>query len=207
MKDEYYDYIYKIVVIGDSDVGKTNLISRYTLNEFSPENRATIGIEFCHALFQHSNGSLIKIQIWDTAGQERFRSMTHAYYRGTMGAIIVYDITKIGTFKSAARWLEELKKFVPDDIPIMLIGNKSDRSELREVSTDQAKEFARDHRLSFMETSALSGQNVQSACNSFIDTLHETNCSKLKVNCENLREISKGEKIVIKEKKARKSCC
>ncbi|GAM18765.1 hypothetical protein SAMD00019534_019400 [Acytostelium subglobosum LB1] len=159
---EEYDYLYKIVLIGDSGVGKSNLLSRFTRNEFNIETKSTIGVEFATRSIV-AEGKTIKAQIWDTAGQERYRAITSAYYRGAVGALLVYDIAKQATYKSVERWLTELRENADRNIEIMLVGNKSDLRHLREVSTDEAKEFAEKHKLLFIETSALDASNVDSA--------------------------------------------
>ncbi|KYQ94235.1 Rab GTPase [Tieghemostelium lacteum] len=158
--NEEYDYLYKIVLIGDSGVGKSNLLSRFTRNEFSLETKSTIGVEFATRTIQ-TEGKTIKAQVWDTAGQERYRAITSAYYRGAVGALLVYDIAKQATYKSVERWLTELRENADRNIEIMLVGNKSDLRHLREVSTDEAKEFSEKHKLTFIETSALDSTNVE----------------------------------------------
>lgn len=107
-EQEEYDYLFKIVLIGDSGVGKSNLLSRFTKNEFNLESKATIGVEFAAKTFTLESGQSVKAQIWDTAGQERYRAITNTYYRGAVGALLVYDITKQKTFESVERWLQEL---------------------------------------------------------------------------------------------------
>ncbi len=106
--DQSEDYLFKVVLIGDSAVGKSNLLSRYARNEFNNNSKATIGVEFQTQSIE-IEGKEVKAQIWDTAGQERFRAVTSAYYRGAVGALIVYDISRRGTFENVGRWLEELK--------------------------------------------------------------------------------------------------
>ena len=103
-----YDYLFKVVVIGDSGVGKSNLLSRFTRNEFNLESKSTIGVEFATRTVS-MEGKTIKAQIWDTAGQERYRAITSAYYRGAVGALVVYDITKDVSFTNVSKWLAELK--------------------------------------------------------------------------------------------------
>ncbi|KAF2610822.1 hypothetical protein F2Q70_00008222 [Brassica cretica] len=105
------EYLFKIVIIGDSAVGKSNLLSRYARNEFNAHSKATIGVEF-QTQSMEIEGKDVKAQIWDTAGQERFRAVTSAYYRGAVGALVVYDISRRSTFESVARWLDELKSCV-----------------------------------------------------------------------------------------------
>ena len=160
--DEEYDYLFKVVLIGDSGVGKSNLLSRFTRNEFNLESKSTIGVEFATKSIQ-SEGKTIKAQIWDTAGQERYRAITSAYYRGAVGALLVYDISKHGTFENVERWLKELRDHAEANIVVMLVGNKSDLKHLRGVETDEAMSFAEQHSLAFIETSALDSTGVDTA--------------------------------------------
>merc|ERR1712196_71317 len=149
-----YDYLFKVVLIGDSGVGKSNLLTRFTRNEFNRESKSTIGVEFATQTIEVEKKN-IKAQIWDTAGQERYRAITSAYYRGAVGALLVYDITKAATFESVKTlWLEELKQNADDNIIIMLVGNKKDLGHLRDVSTEDGRKFAEQNHLSFIETSA-----------------------------------------------------
>lgn len=156
------DYVFKVVLIGDSAVGKSQLLARFARNEFSLDSKATIGVEF-QTRTLNIDHKTIKAQIWDTAGQERYRAVTSAYYRGAVGAMLVYDMTKRQSFDHVARWLEELRGHADKNIVIMLIGNKSDLSTLRAVPTEDAKEFAQRENLFFLETSALESINVESA--------------------------------------------
>ncbi|CAL0333841.1 unnamed protein product [Lupinus luteus] len=165
--DDDYDYLFKVVLIGDSGVGKTNLLSRFTKNEFSLETKSTIGVEFATRSI-HVDDKIVKAQIWDTAGQERYRAITSAYYRGAVGALVVYDVTRHITFENIERWLKELRDHTDANIVIMLVGNKADLRHLRAVSTDDAKAFAEKERTFFMETSALESLNVD---NSFTEVL------------------------------------
>ncbi|CAO2641656.1 Ras-related protein Rab-11B, partial [Lemmus lemmus] len=131
----------QVVLIGDSGVGKSNLLSRFTRNEFNLESKSTIGVEFATRSIQ-VDGKTIKAQIWDTAGQERYRAITSAYYRGAVGALLVYDIAKHLTYENVERWLKELRDHADSNIVIMLVGNKSDLRHLRAVPTDEARAFA-----------------------------------------------------------------
>lgn len=159
---EEYDYLFKVVLIGDSGVGKSNLLSRFTRNEFCLESKSTIGVEFATRTLQ-VEGKTIKAQIWDTAGQERYRAITSAYYRGALGAILVYDITKPISFENTSRWLKELRNHADSNIVIMLVGNKTDLKHLRGVASEDAQSFAEREGLSFVETSALEAINVENA--------------------------------------------
>ncbi|XP_006653946.1 ras-related protein RABA2a-like [Oryza brachyantha] len=160
--EEEYDYLFKVVLIGDSGVGKSNLLSRFTRNEFCLESKSTIGVEFATRTL-HVEGKIIKAQIWDTAGQERYRAITSAYYRGALGAVLVYDVSKPTTFDNISRWLKELRDHADANIRIMLVGNKTDLKHLRAVATDDAHKFAEAEGLSYIETSALEATNVEEA--------------------------------------------
>ncbi|PUZ63596.1 hypothetical protein GQ55_3G080800 [Panicum hallii var. hallii] len=160
--EEEYDYLFKVVLIGDSGVGKSNLLSRFTRNEFCLESKSTIGVEFATRTL-HVEGKIIKAQIWDTAGQERYRAITSAYYRGALGAVLVYDVSKPTTFENISRWLKELRDHADSNIRIMLVGNKTDLRHLRAVTTEDAQNFAEAEGLSYIETSALEATNVEEA--------------------------------------------
>ncbi|KAJ7864672.1 ras family-domain-containing protein [Mycena leptocephala] len=165
-KGSNYDYLFKVVLIGDSGFGKSYvsviLVSRFTRNEFHLESKSTIGVDFA-ARSIDVDGKTVKAQIWDTAGQERYRAITSAYYRGAAGALLVYDITKHATYVNLIRWLKELRDHADSNIVIMLVGSKSDLKHLRAVPTDEAKAFAEENGLSFIETSALDASNVEGA--------------------------------------------
>ncbi|TFY59530.1 hypothetical protein EVJ58_g5714 [Rhodofomes roseus] len=172
-----FDYLFKVVLIGDSGVGKSNLLSRFTRNEFNLETKSTIGVEFATRSIT-VDGKTLKAQIWDTAGQERYRAITAAYYRGAVGALLVYDISKHQTYVNVTRWLKELRDHADSNIVIMLVGNKSDLKHLRAVPTDEAKAFAAENNLSFMETSALDASNVESAFQTILTDIYRIVSSK-----------------------------
>ncbi|KAL8495953.1 hypothetical protein ACS0TY_019903 [Phlomoides rotata] len=194
------DYVFKIVLIGDSAVGKSQLLSRFARNEFSLDSKSTIGVEFQTRtlVIDHKN---VKAQIWDTAGQERYRAVTSAYYRGAVGALIVYDITQRQSFDHTARWLEELRGHADKNIVIMIVGNKSDLEDLRAVSTDDAKEFAQSENLFFLETSALEAKNVEPAFLTVLTEIYRVVSKKALVaneaESEGNETLLKGTKIVV----------
>ncbi|KAL9448588.1 hypothetical protein AB3S75_015966 [Citrus x aurantiifolia] len=137
--DEEYDYLFKVVLIGDSGVGKSNLLSRFTRNEFCLESKSTIGVEFATRTLQkirtvELDGKTIKLQIWDTAGQERFRTITSSYYRAH-GIIIVYDVTEMESFNNVKQWLNEIDRYANDSVCKLLVGNKCDLAENKVVDT------------------------------------------------------------------------
>lgn len=151
--------------------GKSNLLSRFTRNEFNLESKSTIGVEFATKSIQ-TDGKVIKAQIWDTAGQERYRAITSAYYRGACGALLVYDISKRGSYDNVARWLKELRDHADQNIVIMLVGNKKDLRHMRQVQTDEAKEFCKQNKLFFIETSALADSNVGTAFETILKEIY-----------------------------------
>ncbi|KAK2421934.1 ras-related protein RABA1f [Trifolium repens] len=170
--DEDCDYLFKAILIGDSGVGKSNLISRFTKDEFRLDSKPTIGVEFGYKNIKVRD-KLIKAQIWDTAGQERFRAITSSYYRGALGAMLVYDITRISTFVNIKKWLHELREFGNENMVIILVANKSDLSQSREVEKEEGKGFAEKEGLCFMETSALQNLNVEDAFLQMITMIHD----------------------------------
>ncbi|GJP37996.1 hypothetical protein CLOM_g15059 [Closterium sp. NIES-68] len=170
-QNDEYDYLFKVVLIGDSGVGKSNLLSRFTRNEFCLESKSTIGVEFATRSIQ-VDGKTIKAQIWDTAGQERYRAITSAYYRGAVGCLLVYDITKHVTYENVERWLKELRDHADSNIVIMLVGNKSDLRHLRAVTTEDAHSFAEKEGISFIETSALESTNVENAFHKILTEIY-----------------------------------
>ncbi|KAM4601355.1 RAB11a, member RAS oncogene family, like [Polymixia lowei] len=193
-REDEYDYLFKVVLIGDSGVGKSNLLSRFTRNEFNLESKSTIGVEFATRSIQ-VEGKTIKAQIWDTAGQERYRAITSAYYRGAVGALLVYDIAKHLTYENAERWLKELQDHADSNIVIMLVGNKSDLRHLRAVPTDEAKAFAEKHGLSFLETSALDSSNVELAFQTILTAIYNI-VSQRQMSGRSDSEFSPGSNVV-----------
>ncbi|KAL0412787.1 UNVERIFIED_CONTAM: Ras-related protein RABA2a [Sesamum radiatum] len=207
--DEEYDYLFKVVLIGDSGVGKSNLLSRFTRNEFCLESKSTIGVEFATRTLQ-VEGRTVKAQIWDTAGQERYRAITSAYYRGALGAILVYDVTKPITFENVSRWLKELRDHADSNIVIMLIGNKTDLKHLRAVATEDAQGFAEREGLSFIETSALEATNVEKAFQTILSEIYRVISKKsLSSNEPATTSIKEGKTLVVgpQETNTKKACC
>nr|ABK24490.1 unknown [Picea sitchensis]ABK25109.1 unknown [Picea sitchensis] len=197
--DDDYDYLFKVVLIGDSGVGKSNLLSRFTRNEFSLESKSTIGVEFATRSI-NVDGKMIKAQIWDTAGQERYRAITSAYYRGAVGALLVYDITRHVTFENVERWLKELRDHTEHNIVVMLVGNKSDLRHLRAVSTEDAQTFAEREGLYFIETSALESTNVENAFKQVLTQIYRIVSKKaLDVSEDNAAAPPQGQTINVKD--------
>jgi small GTP-binding protein len=150
---------YKIVLLGDSGVGKSSIVQRLIEGTFSSESFLTCGGDF----YSHQlpvNNEVVNLQIWDTAGQERFRSISKSYFRAAVGAILVYSITSLTSFDELAGWLLDLQNQAAPNAYILLVGNKADLERQREVSVDLVRDFSKVHRLDAIETSALSGMNV-----------------------------------------------
>ncbi|KYQ90794.1 Rab GTPase [Tieghemostelium lacteum] len=185
--EEENDYLFKIVIIGDSSVGKSNLLNRFTRNEFTDKTKATIGVDFGTKTIEIDNKT-ITAQCWDTAGQERFRAVTSGYYRGAVGAMIVYDITSKISFKNVTRWLNELREMADPNILIMMVGNKSDLEMSREVPTKEAQAFAESNKLSFLETSALNATNVNQAFEKLLTDIHHLVSSKKPVIVDDVQD-------------------
>ena len=206
-----YDMIFKVVLIGDTSVGKTNILSKYLTNDFDPDSKATVGVEFGTKNFKIED-NIVKVQIWDTAGQERYRSITNAYYKGAKGSLLVYDITNPKTFESIDRWLSDLKVNGDENISVVLLGNKSDLESDRKVTTQQGKEKAEFYKLAFMETSALNGDNIERAFNELITDVYKNHHdlfekqAKVVINDKaiNLENADENDEKMEKEKKG---CC
>lgn len=166
--DDEYDMIFKVVLIGDSGVGKTNILSRYIRDEFTIETKSTVGVELGSKKLK-INDTTIKAQIWDTAGQERYKAITNAYFKGSKGALLVFDITQMSSFDSIDRWVGELKNGADAEVSIILVGNKSDLEDQRQVSNELGKKKAEQHNLAYIETSALQAVNIEKCFNMMIE--------------------------------------
>ena len=154
-----FHYLLKYIIIGDPSVGKSNLLLKYAHNKFTSEYQATIGVEF-GAKNLKLNETIFRIQIWDTAGQENFKSITRAYYKNSVCAIVTYDITKRTSFENVQEWIDEVKSQTPKEILLVLVGNKIDLENERVVSFDEGKKLSKNNDMLFFETSAKNGNGI-----------------------------------------------
>ena len=205
--EENYDVLFKIVLIGDSFVGKTNIMSKYLKNEFHEDSKATVGVEFGAKKFD-IEGKSVKAQIWDTAGQERYKAITTTYYKGAKGALIVYDITRKETFDSVDRWISELVNSGDKNMTMLLIGNKCDLDTQRQVTKEQGEEKAKAFKVAFLETSASSGENLDVAFEMIMKEVY-SKCKNELDEDDGMEEMQMGQEIDLTKKKTvdKKSCC
>mmetsp|Transcript_15142 Transcript_15142/g.12880 ORF Transcript_15142/g.12880 Transcript_15142/m.12880 type:complete len:216 (-) Transcript_15142:224-871(-) len=215
MSEETYDYLFKTVIIGDSGVGKSNIFCRFIRDEFNLDSKATIGVEFS-AKNVTVQDKTIKAQVWDTAGQERFRALAKSYYRGAVGALLVYDITSYESFQHVERWLKEVKEHAEPHLVVLLVGNKCDLEDKRAVKQEEGAELAEKYSLGFMETSAKDNVNIESSFNRLIteifNVLDRMADTTEKTTTGNQKTMGGGETIQISSKKnsggqKKKGCC
>ena len=191
------ELLYKILLLGDSSVGKTCFLMRYADNTFQEIHMSTIGLDYKLKNVQLDDGKIVKIQIWDTAGQDRFRSITKNYYKGAHGIILIYDVTSRKTFENIQNWVTQIKEEVSEKVNIILVGNKIDDENNRKVSSEEGKKMADQWGLDFFETSAKSGINIDTTFNDLVKKTVET-YSKTE---------GKGDKLNSKKSGNKKKCC
>ena len=182
-----FNYLLKYVIVGDASVGKSNLLLRYTHGQFREEYQLTIGVEFGSSNITIDK-NVFRIQIWDTAGQENFKSITRSYYKNSACALIVYDITRRVSFENLSDWIEDCKNSSPKTVFMVLVGNKCDLEENREVTEEEGKEFAERHGMLFFETSAKTGKNVEELFKQSVKVIDQ----KIKENYYDLENDSCG---------------
>jgi small GTP-binding protein len=196
-QSENKELLYKILLLGDSSVGKTCFLMRYSDNTFQEIHMSTIGLDYKLKNVQLDDGNIVKIQIWDTAGQDRFRSITKNYYKGAHGIILIYDITSRKTYENIKNWVTQIKEEVSDKVNIILVGNKIDDEKNRKVSTEEGEKMAKEIGFDFYETSAKTGINIDSTFN---DLVKKTVESFSKTNV-------KGDKLNTKKAGSKRGCC
>ena len=163
MADPTYHYQFRLILIGDSTVGKSSLLRQFKEGAYFPDISLTVGVDF-HARLIEVEGQPIKLQLWDTAGQDRFRAIVKAYYRNAVGGLLVFDITNRESYAHLTEWLDDAKKNAEPHHPVfVLVGNKSDQEKHREVTKDEGLRYAEEHNMEYIETSAKTGSNVEEA--------------------------------------------
>ena len=165
-------YSVKFIIVGDSSVGKSNILLRFSRNVFDPGHQATLGIEFANKHLQYNNIDYL-VQVWDTAGQENFRSVTRAYYKASAVAMVVYDITSEESFQHIQAWIKDCKDLAPKTVQLVLIGNKTDLEENRVIKIERGKDLAHENNMLFFETSALNGNGVEEAFQKSIECIDQ----------------------------------
>jgi Ras-related protein Rab-1A len=195
--------LFKLLLIGDSGVGKSSLLHRFADDEYKEDYISTIGVDFKFKTVEGADGKQVKLQIWDTAGQERFRTITSSYYRGAHGIVIVYDITDSESFANVKQWLHEINRYASENVNKLLVGNKCDLESERQVSPEQGKELAESLGLTFVETSAKSNSNV--------DQVFHKMAADIRAHMATVpRTESKAKKLTAKDgrfKKEKSNCC
>ena len=205
MEDENYDFIFKVLLLGNSDVGKSSLLLRYVDSVWNDAFVPTIGVDFKVKTLT-INEKKVKMQIWDTAGQERFRTVVSTYFRGAHGILLLYDVTNRDSFKNLESWLIEIEKNAKEKVLKILIGNKCDLTDDREIQSDEGKAFALRNGMEFMETSAKMNTNVTEAFETLgklmIEFNSKSNTATQKKNENKNLKASSGMNL-----KTKKSCC
>ncbi|KFM56932.1 Ras-related protein Rab-39B, partial [Stegodyphus mimosarum] len=162
MVEPIFDYQFRLIVVGDSTVGKSALLRAFTEGKFTEVCDPTVGVDFFARLIEVKNGIRVKLQLWDTAGQERFRTITWSYYRNSVGALLLYDITRRSSFEHLVEWLFEARRHIEPGCAVFeIVACKADLESSRVVSTEEGKAFADSYGLSFIETSAKTGYNLE----------------------------------------------
>jgi len=191
--DQHFDYMFKILIIGNSSVGKTSFLFRYAEDSFTSAFVSTVGIDFKVKTVIRKEKRM-KLQIWDTAGQERYRTITTAYYRGAMGFILMYDVTNEESFNSVQDWVTQIKTYSWDNAQVILVGNKSDMEAERVVTYDRGKQLADQLGLEFFETSVKENINVKSVFERLVDII----CDKMSDNLDedqSMANVNKGTRL------------
>merc|ERR1711988_549048 len=189
-----YDYLFKLLLIGDSGVGKSCLLLRFADDTYTESYISTIGVDFKIRTIE-IDGKTIKLQIWDTAGQERFRTITSSYYRGAHGIIVVYDVTDLESFNNVKNWLHEIDRYAVEGVNKLLVGNKCDLISKKQVESTSAKEFAESLNIPFLETSAKTAVNVENAFIKMAKEIKERLSQQPQAQAANVSIVGGGENI------------
>ena len=212
-----FHYLLKFVIIDDSGVGKSNILLRYIYNSFSEEFKTTVGVEF-GAKNIEIDKKVYRIQIWDTAGQENFRSIARAYYKNSVCACVVYDISKRSSFEDIQVWIDDCTKQTAKSVLLFLIGNKNDLNDEREVSYEEGEAYAKAHKMMFLEASAKTGNNIneifersvkqiaKNIKNNVYDLENDSSGIRIGVNSNNFI-LRNDDKEVKNKENPKKKCC
>jgi len=165
------DSVYKVLILGDSSVGKTCFLLKYTDKVFNEVYMSTIGLDYRLKTLTLKNGKKVKLQIWDTAGQDRFRTITKNYYKGANGIILIYDVTSTETYENVENWISQIKEEASPNVVIYLVGNKVDMEDKRKVSTEEGQKIADENNLPFIETSAKSDININETFDNLVEKM------------------------------------
>ena len=191
------EFLYKILLLGDTQVGKSSFLMRYIDNTFQESYLSTVGLDFKVKNVQLDDGNTYRVQIWDTAGQDRFHAITRNYFKNAHGIILIYDVTLIESFQNVKNWIKQIKEEVTDKVSIILVGNKIDMENQRVVSKEEGEKMAASYGLKFFECSAKTGENVEEI---FKDIVTKT--------VENFSKVDEKEATKLKNKKGqKKGCC
>lgn len=210
-----YQYIFKIILIGDANIGKTSLINRYVTNCFNDKYICTIGVDFMMKSINYENQT-IKLQLWDTAGMEKYKQITTSYYRGAQAAIVCFDLTNKASFQSITKWIDDFCQFYNPIFQkfIIIVGNKADLVTEREVSKEEIESFIQINNYQYFETSAKTGSNVEELFILLAKTLYTSYKNNMNSQIKNavqtrksLSGIDKFQNLMIKEQKKKNSCC
>ena len=204
MTEEKYDFIFKVLLLGNSDVGKSSIILRYVDQIWSDTFVPTIGVDFKVKTVQVDNKN-IKMQIWDTAGQERFRTVISTYFRGSHGLFLIYDITNRDSFKNLENWLSEIEENANKNVLKILIGNKCDLENDREIKTEEGQAFANRNGMQFMETSAKMNTNINESFEALAKLMIKFSTDKN--NAINKADIKVLKNSTGKDLNTKKGCC
>ena len=209
MEKEDYEFIFKVVLAGESGVGKTNILKKYINNKFDEKIQSTIGVEYGEKKF-NIEGHTVIAKIWDTSGMERFNSICDTYYKGAKGVFIVYDITNKLSFKSVEKWVNRIREVADKKSSFILVGNKSDLEKQREITEEKGKEKAHKIEAAFLETSALSGDNIEKAFEMMINEIY-SKCHEEILAEGDVTIIKGGDDLKMEnigmELKNKKTCC
>lgn len=219
MDNRFYDFMFKIIIVGDSGVGKSSLLNMYKTNKFDINIKPTIGVDLASNIVEIDN-KFIKLHIWDTTGDEKFKAFSTAFYRGSKGAFIVFDVTNENSFNNLDGWINDVTSYCPEGIYIIIVGNKIDKIKDRKISTDTAINYCKSKNISYFETSASEGTEVNSIFNELALQLYNHDTRNYICDCHIARKnklINEGIKlendnipdnsVMNDTKKSQTNCC